>query len=310
MENQTIEVSMIIRDEEAMLGRALESIKGVDSVTIIDTGSIDNTRDVVKKFKDSVKGITEVKYYENEYKWNKHFAEARNFSKSKCTKDWLLILDGDEVLDSSVKDLRLVINAANALKKDFVYFQVKAKKKNGMENSSIRAFRNIPEIKWKGAAHNYLVSTKGKNSKTSYISDLKLGFYYSPTHAAYPKRTLEILQNAVKKDPKLIREKFYLAREYAHFGYHVMALYWIDEYLKTAHWRDEIAEAHLQKARCLWLLRKAEPARVACMYAIMTNPDFKGAMLFMAKMNHEPRKSLWTNYAKYAKNTNVIFVKD
>ena len=68
MENQTIEVSMIIRDEEAMLGRALESIKGVDSVTIIDTGSIDNTRDVVKKFKDSVKGITEVNYYENEYK--------------------------------------------------------------------------------------------------------------------------------------------------------------------------------------------------------------------------------------------------
>ena len=303
MKNTTIAVTMIVKDEEKMLSRALESVKEADYIYIADTGSTDDTIKIAKKYTDKIY---------TEYKWNKNFAEARNFILSKVDKnvDFILIIDADEKLDSSFEDVRLVINAANALKKDFVYFQVKAKKKNGMENSSIRAFRNIPEIKWKGAAHNYLVSTKGKNSKTSYISDLKLGFYYSPTHAAYPKRTLEILQNAVKKDPKLIREKFYLAREYAHFGYHVMALYWLDEYLKTARWRDEIAEAHLQKARCLWLLRKAEPARVACMYAIMTNPDFKGAMLFMAKMNQEPRKSLWTNYAKYAKNTNVTFVKD
>ena len=310
MKNTTIEVSMIIRDEEAMLGRALESIKGVDSVTIIDTGSTDNTRGVVKKFKDSVKGVTEVNYYENEYKWRKHFAEARNFSKSKCTKEWLLIIDGDEQLDSSFEDLQLVVNAANALKKDFIYFKVKAKKKGGVATDNIRAFRNIPEIEWRGSAHNYLVhKTRGKNNESSYKSSLRLGFYYSPTHAAYPRRTLDILEDDVNRHPKLVREKFYLAREYAHFRDYIKAVYWIDEYLKTAYFRAEIAQAYLQKARCLWQLRKGETARVACMYAIMTNPDFKEAMLFMAEMNNEPRKSLWINYAKYAKNSEVLFIK-
>ncbi|HCC67903.1 TPA: hypothetical protein DEP90_01655 [Patescibacteria group bacterium] len=299
MNNTTISVSMIVRDEEQMLARALESVKEADEIVIADTGSVDKTIEIAKKYTDKIY---------TEYKWEKHFAKARNFSKSKCTKEWILIIDADEQLDSSFEDVRLVVNAANALGKDFVYVKVRAKKKNGKEAYCIRIFRNIPEIEWKGAAHNYLVhTTRGKNKGTSYYSDLRLGFYYSPTHAKYPKRTLDILQNAVDKDPELVREKFYLAREYAFFRKYEKAVYWTNEYLKTAYWRDEIAEAYLQKARCLWQLRRGEEARVACMYAIMTNPDFKAAMLFMAEMNYSPRKELWQRYAQYAQNTGVIF---
>ncbi|HCC67674.1 TPA: hypothetical protein DEP90_00435 [Patescibacteria group bacterium] len=297
----TISISMIVKDEEEMLGRALESVKEADEIVIADTGSADNTIEIAKKYTDKIY---------TEYVWKKHFAEARNFSKNKCTKDWILVIDADEQLDSSFKEVRAVIKKADKLNKDFVYFKVKAKKKKTLSSDNIRAFRNIPEIEWKGAAHNYLVhKTRGKNKETSYYSSLRLGFYYSPTHAKYPKRTLDILEDAVAKDPNLIREKFYLAREHAYFKDYTKAIYWFDEYLKNSHFRGEIAEAYLQKARCLWLLRKGEEARISCMYAIMTNPDFKEALIFMAEMNFEPRKSKWLKYSQLAKNENVLFVR-
>jgi len=296
-----ISVGMIVKDEEEMLGRALESVKEADEIIIVDTGSTDNTIEIAKKYTDKVY---------TEYKWNKNFAEARNFAKSKCTKDFILSIDADEQLDSSFEEVRNVINTADKLGKDFIYFKVKAKKKSELSSDCIRAFRNIPEIEWKGAAHNYLThKTRGKNKETSYYSSLKLGFYYSPTHAKYPRRTLDILEEAVAKDPSLVREKFYLAREYAYFKEYIKAIYWFDEYFKTAHFRGEIAEAYLQKARCLWLLKKGELARIACMHAIMTNPDFKEALIFMAEMNYEPRKSKWLQYSRLAENKNVLFVR-
>tara|TARA_Y100000310_G_scaffold32447_1_gene30731 strand:- start:1365 stop:2477 length:1113 start_codon:yes stop_codon:yes gene_type:complete len=80
---------MIIKNEEKWLENCLNSIKDfVDEIIIVDTGSIDKSKEIARKFTNNV----------YDFKWNDNFSDARNFSISKATKDWILYLDADEVI--------------------------------------------------------------------------------------------------------------------------------------------------------------------------------------------------------------------
>ncbi|WP_407307292.1 glycosyltransferase [Desulfosporosinus sp. SB140] len=84
-----ISVCMIVRNEEAVLKRSLQSILDlVPEIIIVDTGSTDNTKGVAREFTDKV----------YDFIWHNDFSAARNFSLEKATKDWVLVLDADEVV--------------------------------------------------------------------------------------------------------------------------------------------------------------------------------------------------------------------
>lgn len=79
---------MIVKDEEEVIERCLESVKDiVDEIIIVDTGSKDNTKQIVSKFTDKI----------YDFDWVDDFSKARNFSFSKATKDYILWLDADDV---------------------------------------------------------------------------------------------------------------------------------------------------------------------------------------------------------------------
>ena len=47
----TISLCMIVKNEEEVLERCLDSIRdAVEEIVIVDTGSIDGTRDIAKKY--------------------------------------------------------------------------------------------------------------------------------------------------------------------------------------------------------------------------------------------------------------------
>jgi tetratricopeptide (TPR) repeat protein len=120
---------------------------------------------------------------------------------------------------------------------------------------------------------------------------------------------MRILKNSLLKDPNLVREKYYLAREYFYRRMWGEAIELLEKYVKESKFRGEIADAYLMKSRCLWQSGRGEEARISCMYSIITNPDFKEALEFMAEMNYEPRKSKWLEYSKLAQNQDVLFVR-
>ena len=94
-----ISVAMIVRNEEEMLRTALESVKDADEIVICDTGSVDKTIEIAKEYTDKVF---------TDYKWNDNFAEARNHAASKCTGDYIFIIDADERLEEGAfKTLRI-----------------------------------------------------------------------------------------------------------------------------------------------------------------------------------------------------------
>lgn len=85
----TVSLCMIVKNEESFLGACLESLKGlVDEIIIVDTGSTDKTIEIAKKFTSKIFSFT----------WCDDFAAARNESLKYATKDWILILDADEII--------------------------------------------------------------------------------------------------------------------------------------------------------------------------------------------------------------------
>ena len=85
----TISLCMIVKNEEKVLGRCLESAAGlVDEMVIVDTASTDATRAVALSYTDRV----------YDFPWRDDFAAARNFAFSKGRMEYLLWLDADDVL--------------------------------------------------------------------------------------------------------------------------------------------------------------------------------------------------------------------
>lgn len=86
----TVSLCMIVKNEEKILQRCLDSIADLmDEIIIVDTGSSDRTREIAKSYTDLI----------FDYEWTGNFADARNFSFSKATKDYIYCADADEVMD-------------------------------------------------------------------------------------------------------------------------------------------------------------------------------------------------------------------
>ena len=90
---------MIAKNEEKWLEQCLNSVKDiVDEIIIVDTGSTDKTKGIAKKF--------DAKIFD--FKWVDDFSAARNESIRHATKDWILVLDADEVIEK--KDIDKIKN--------------------------------------------------------------------------------------------------------------------------------------------------------------------------------------------------------
>ena len=87
----TISLCMIVKNEEAVLSRCLDSIVDLmDEIIIVDTGSTDRTKKIAAKYTDKI----------YDFAWNSDFSAARNFSFSKASMDYIYVADADEVLDT------------------------------------------------------------------------------------------------------------------------------------------------------------------------------------------------------------------
>jgi len=88
----TISLCMIVKNEEKVLRRCLDSYQPIaDEIIIVDTGSTDRTKEIACEYTDKV----------YDFPWIKDFAAARNEAFSKATKEYIFSADADEVLDET-----------------------------------------------------------------------------------------------------------------------------------------------------------------------------------------------------------------
>ncbi|MGL5675360.1 MAG: tetratricopeptide repeat-containing glycosyltransferase family 2 protein [Cellulosilyticaceae bacterium] len=101
----TISLCMIVKDAKKTLKVCLDSVKDiVDEIIIVDTGSTDETKQIAKGYTDKIFDM----------QWENDFAKARNISFSYATKDYIMWLDADDVIEkeegNKLKALKTLID--------------------------------------------------------------------------------------------------------------------------------------------------------------------------------------------------------
>ena len=77
----SVSLCMIVKNEEDVLERCLESAAGlVDEIIIVDTGSTDRTRKIAARFTDKI----------FDFSWRDDFSAARNASFSHASMDYCI----------------------------------------------------------------------------------------------------------------------------------------------------------------------------------------------------------------------------
>jgi len=91
----TISACMIVKNEEKVLARCLDSLKGIwDELIIVDTGSTDKTKEIAARYTDKI----------YDFEWIDDFSAARNFAMDKATCDYIYTPDADEILDEDNRE--------------------------------------------------------------------------------------------------------------------------------------------------------------------------------------------------------------
>jgi glycosyltransferase involved in cell wall biosynthesis len=82
-----LSVYLVTRNEGAHLDRVLERVRGADEIVVVDSGSTDNTLEIARRHGARIL----------HREW-RGYAEQKAWAMDQCTHDWVLNLDGDEVL--------------------------------------------------------------------------------------------------------------------------------------------------------------------------------------------------------------------
>ncbi len=86
----SISLCMIVKNEEKVLARCLDSVADLmDEIIIVDTGSTDRTKEIAARYTQQI----------YDFVWVDDFSAARNFAFSKAHMDYIYSADADEVLD-------------------------------------------------------------------------------------------------------------------------------------------------------------------------------------------------------------------
>jgi glycosyltransferase involved in cell wall biosynthesis len=170
----SLSVCYILKNEGRTIRKSLESIVNIlphtldnmqIEIVIVDTGSTDETKGIIKEFwMDN----TPLKVLEFDFEWINDFSAARNFAVSKCTGDWILILDGDEAFYEH-EGLKTLMSNELAEVWELVQRGV-----NGQMCRQFRLFKNHLGIKYTGARHETPDIT-GRNKGKSDVSIIHFG---------------------------------------------------------------------------------------------------------------------------------------
>lgn len=194
----TLSICMIVKNEEALLGACLESIKSVaDQIVVVDTGSTDDTIAIATKYGAKI-------YH---FEWIKDFAAARNESLKHATSDWILVIDADESLDPDsveilqeylIPDAKPTVYRINIrnLQEDQISLTV---------SKTHRLFTNGYNIHFSGRVHEQviesLLAVNGQDLESAIYFDH--GGYAMDPKALEEKwtRNMELLEKQIEQNP-------------------------------------------------------------------------------------------------------------
>ncbi|MCR4647322.1 MAG: glycosyltransferase family 2 protein [Oscillospiraceae bacterium] len=245
----TVSLCMIVRDEEAVLGRCLESAAdAVDEIIIVDTGSTDRTKEIAAAFTDRIYDMP----------WEDDFAKARNHAFSKAEMDYQMWLDADDVLEDAAALRRLTedLTADVVMLPYLVTFD--AQGNPTMQYYRERLLKRSRHFQWVGAVHE----TIAPSGTVLYGAPAVLHY---KEHVNDPDRNLRIFEKQLAAGKALTpRELYYYGRELYYHARHAEAAAVFRCFLTEGKgWREDNIGACLLLSACHAALDDRENALTA-----------------------------------------------
>ena len=246
-DKKTICLNMIVKNESAIIRDTLENIithVPLDYYVISDTGSDDNTADIIKQF-FAEKGIQGEIHHDE---WV-NFAHNRNFAlqHAQGKTDYVLIFDADDrfegnfALPEELTSDRYYFRMANSVTGANVYFRT-------------LMFRNDGSFYWRGVLHEFV-----EQRKKTVVEQKIFGDYYviSGRFGARSKNPQKYLQDAMTLEKAFYspededlkdRYAFYTAQSYRDADMPEKAIEWYAKRANLGGWYEEVYYSLLQIA--------------------------------------------------------------
>jgi len=284
---KTICLCMIVKNESRIILRCLESAKNViDMISICDTGSTDNTTEIIEKFA-----------IENNIPYKIHFEKFRDFGYNRTMSfrlardsfpraDYMILLDADMILEVDEKFDK------NKLTLD-QYMIVQYNKAIRYHNTRlINAKRDWECI---GVTHEFW-RCKDKDIKTCkydelVIDDREDGGAKSDKF----ERDVRLLRAGIDdpETPDDIRGRyyFYLAQTYKDSGNFKLGIKFYNKRIEVGGWEEEIYYSKYQLGNCYLGLNKLEKAVYYYLEAWQQRPTRAESLYNLARLYREKGKN-------------------
>lgn len=205
-----VSLCMIVKDEEAVIARCLESLKGhVDEMVIVDTGSTDKTVEICKSYGAKV----------YEHPWEGSFSIARNQAMGHVTTEWVIQLDADEEMDAeSAPKIRDTVRSAHNSTANLCYVVLVNKKAGSKEIFSLintgKIIRMGVGTHYKNRIHNKMVCEG--DVRLTGLKIYHYGYHLEDEEKMKMKgeRTTAMLLEQVEELPEDPETHYYLTIQY------------------------------------------------------------------------------------------------
>lgn len=198
----SIGLSMIVRNEQAVIERCLDSVKGIISHwVIVDTGSTDGTQDVVRRCLGDLPGrLVERPWVDFGHNRTEALALAAG------TADYLLVIDADEVLEFE-PGFRWPDLSADA-------YAIETRLR-GLSYRRTQLVRNSGDWRYRGVVHECITSPRRKAIVP--LPGVVNRPHQDGARSADPhkfRRDALALEAALLDEPDNLRYRLYLANSY------------------------------------------------------------------------------------------------
>jgi len=250
-----IGLCMIVKNESHIIHEALNcTLPLVDTFCIVDTGSTDNTIDVIRDYYRR----RQIPGHVHQRPW-KDFGHNRSEALALCDgqMDYILVIDADDLITFPKGGKKYLVDFLHREAPNNLIIQIR---QGDLKYVRSQIFKANDGWKYRGVLHEYPTNDKTgcktlNLPETWWMESRRLGG--RNLTGDKPKRDIAILEKGVADEPDNERYVFYLAQSYRDAGDTVNALKWYKKRFYMDRWIEEKWYSAYQVGSCFKTLGNA-----------------------------------------------------